>query len=222
MSKKKLLKFGNVKCHCVAGNPDRVLYMLFPMDQMDDICMAGAEHYNVSVVGITGMDWDDDMTPWPAPGAPSGCAPFQGKAGQFLDLLQNQIVPACEREMAIEHPTRYLLGVSLSGLFALWQWMVSDVFDDIASISGSFWYNGFTDWLSEEVHAKPGRAYFSLGDREEHTSVPQFKSVAEDTRQVVSLLQEAGIDTEFRIVPGNHYQYALQRMEWALDWLLRP
>lgn len=213
------LKIGKLTCHYAKADSDTLIYMLFPMDSMDVIVEKAAHIYGVSVVGITGMDWDDDLTPWPAPGAPSGCAPFKGEAENFLTTLIDYVIPKVEERLNLTPERRDLLGISLSGLFSLWQWMECDAFDNIASISGSFWYNGFVEWLQKNIKLKSGKAYFSLGDMEEHTKVPQFKSVGEDTRKVIELLQSEGIQTELRMVPGNHYQDAIPRLQMALDYL---
>ncbi|MDE6638872.1 MAG: hypothetical protein K2K32_11640 [Muribaculaceae bacterium] len=43
----------------------------------------------------------------------------------------------------------------MSGLFALWQWMVCDTFRNIASLSGSFWYEGFMEWMKSRTIPTP-------------------------------------------------------------------
>lgn len=207
-----------------AKNEDakRIFYVLYPLDTLKQWIDAAAERYNCSIVVITGMDWDNDLTPWPAPGAPAGSPDFKGLAPNFLNALRTEIMPKLNDIMDVDSSqVKYdLIGVSLSGLFTLWQWIKCDVFQSIACISGSFWYKGFAEWLAaQKIPHKDGRAYFSLGDQESRTPVPEFKSVAVDTQSVIHTLKSNDITTEFRSVPGNHFQHGIERLNLACEYL---
>ena len=108
----------------------------------------------------------------------------------------------------------------MSGLFALWQWLKCDTFVNIASLSGSLWYDGFIDWMkSREIPTKSGMAYFLLGDQEARSKVKAFNSVSADTEEAISLLDSHGIKTEFQSVPGNHYAAPIPRLDKAFTAL---
>ena len=112
-----------------------------------DVGLKGlAERYGVSIVVIDHVDWNDDLTPWPAVGVFKKAKPFGGKAAAFLDKLTNEIVPKTERDLGIEDAERTLLGISLSGLFAVWSAFNADTFSNIISISGSLWYDGLVEF----------------------------------------------------------------------------
>lgn len=114
-------------------------------------------------------------------------------------------------------PGRTLLGISLSGLFAVWAWMQGDDFDNIASISGSFWYDGFTDWLARNAIRKDGqRAFLCLGDKEGYTHVRRYKSIPVDTSRVADILSRCGARVTDISVPGTHYADPLPRIRIAL------
>ena len=76
--------------------------------------------------------------------------PF-GNGGKPLPNLTHEILPETEKDLGIEHAERTLLGVSLSGLFAVWAAFNTDAFANIISISGSLWYNGFVEWMKEQT-----------------------------------------------------------------------
>lgn len=206
----------------VAGNPAarRVCYVLYPMDVLGGWIDETAERYGVAVAVVCGMDWDNELTPWPAKGVPAGTADFKGEAGEFLKELTGVIVPEIDRRFGTGADVeRTLVGVSLSGLFALWQWLVSDRFDNIVSLSGSFWYEGFASWVLRQNVVKKGRAYFCLGDLESRTRVRAFQSVETDTREIVGYLKRSGVSLCFEMVPGNHYQNGLRRLDGAMEWM---
>lgn len=197
----------------------RVCYVLLPMDP-DDMSML-AKKYSVNLVEIIVHDWDNELTPWPAKGVFRGEADFEGLAAQTLQRLRTQIIPKAERELGIEGTAeRELLGISLSGLFAVWAWMQGDDFKDIASISGSFWYDNFVEWLSTDGRRrKSGFAYLSLGDKEGATRVARYKSVVERTEQVEEILRSDGARVMFEWTEGTHFAPMLPRIDKALKQL---
>ncbi|MDO4319224.1 MAG: alpha/beta hydrolase-fold protein [Bacteroidales bacterium] len=187
------------------------------MDILSDWIGPATERYGTSIVVITGIDWQDALSPWPAKGVPRGCPDFKGLAPEFLSRLQDKVIPQIEASMGFTaRPGRTLVGVSMSGLFALWQWMQCDTFDNIASLSGSFWYDGFVESLKKQsIPHKNGHAYFLLGDREARSKVKAFDTVAADTQAIIALLDADGINTRFESVPGNHYADPIGRLDKA-------
>lgn len=214
-------RINNLRITAVKESADRICYVLYPPDYLGEWIEEAAQKYGVSIVAVTGMDWDDDLTPWPAEGQPPGSPDFRGNARTFLDTLLKEVLPETERRLGIaEDAERTLAGVSLSGLFTLWQWMVCDVFRNIMSLSGSFWYDGFVEWIeSQPMPVKKGSAYFLLGNLEAKTNVKAFRPVQTDTVKIVDYLREKGIDDCFELVPGNHYQFGEQRLNRAFDWM---
>lgn len=215
------LTIDNLRITAAGATPGRICYVLYPLDSLGDWIERAAKAHSVTIVAITGMDWDNDLTPWPAPGQPPGSPDFRGNADAFLSLLVGRVVPCVEQRLNISAGAeRTLAGVSLSGLFALWQWMKNDTFRNIISLSGSFWYEGFAKWIKAQPAAqKTGRAYFLLGDQEAKTKVKAFQPVETDTREIVDYLHRNGVKEIFELVPGNHYQYGEQRLNRAFGWM---
>lgn len=87
-------------------------------------------------------------------------------------------------------------------------------------MSGSFWYEGFLDWMKcIKIPSKSGKGFFLLGDKESKSKVKAFNSVSENTKEILTLLKNAGIDVEFQSVPGDHYSDAIPRLEKAFTGL---
>lgn len=210
---------GNLDITAVKESTEKVCYVLYPLDSVWGWIEQLAHRYGVTIVTITGMDWDNDLTPWPAKGEPPGSPDFRGYAAEFLSTLLSKILPETERRLDIvDKPIRTLAGVSLSGLFTLWQWMINDAFQNIICLSGSFWYDGMVEWIkSQPVPKKNGKAYFLLGNQESKTKIKAFQPVLADTEEIVRYLHENGINDLFEIVPGNHYQYGQQRLDRAFN-----
>lgn len=206
----------------ISGIEKATFYILTPMEPNTRWMTRKAEELGINLIAISGMDWDNDMTPWPAPGQPPGEAPFEGKAADFLKRLTDTVVPTLERAYKLINPPcgRTLIGISLSGLFTLWQWTQTDFFQNVGSLSGSFWYEGFAEWFAKQPIRKTGKAYFLLGRQECHSPVAAFRPVQRCTESVMAHLRAQGVNARFDLVPGNHYQHTIERLDLTLQSLL--
>ena len=216
------IEIGNLSCLCSTPvRKDKIAYILYPTDILGDWIEPAAEKYGVTIVVITGMDWQNVFSPWAAPGVPKGDPDFKGESPEFLNLLQTKVIPEIEKTLLMDsNVERNLVGVSMSGLFTLWQWMQCDTFNSIASLSGSFWYEGFIDWMKKiKMPQKSGMAFFLLGDKESKSNVKAYNSVGVNTAEIIKILKSAGIRTEFESVPGNHFANAIPRLEKAFTAL---
>lgn len=212
----KYTNIGNLRClSSMPVRTDRVAYILYPMDILSDWIDVAAKRFSTTIVVITGMDWQNVFSPWPAPGVPKGTPDFKGESASFLHKLSEEVIPVMESDLGLRADVeRTLVGVSMSGLFALWQWAECDLFANVASLSGSFWYEGFTEWFAErDFRGKKGRAYFLLGDRE--SQARSFSSVAVNTSRIIADLRNQGVEVTFESVPGDHYADPIPRLNKA-------
>lgn len=214
----------------------RVCYVLLPgglMNDGADFLEKAAARYEVSIVVVSGMNWNDDLTPWAADPVFKREKPFGGKAAGFLKILEDDIMHETERFLGLTHPVpqqeqcpveRYLVGISLSGLFALWSAHRSDLFAGIASISGSFWYPQFEDWvLTHDLSNAVRKVFISLGDREKDTRNRAMASVEVNTVSIVSHLRAAVADVDYRLEERTtHFSPIVPRLAVALDSLFGP
>lgn len=217
-------KIGKLQLLCaMTPETQELAYILYPMDVLQDWIKDASEKYCVSIIVITGFDWDNDLTPWPALGEPTGCPDFKGKAPEFLKALTDTIIPDIEQRYRLSPDiSRSLVGVSLSGLFTLWQWPQCDMFRNIATLSGSFWYEGFEQWIfRQSFTAKKGKCYMLLGIDEPNSNVPAFRKVRVCTENIVGYLRRQGVDIVYNMVPGNHFQFGLERLDKAFTHLYK-
>lgn len=68
-----------------------------------------------------------------------------------------------------------------------------------------------------DIHPDKGKGYFLLGKEEALTNVKAFQPVKTDTMEIVDYLHRNGLDVLFELVPGNHYQFAIERLERAFS-----
>ena len=174
-----------------------------------------------TLVAISGLDWNHDMAPWDSPAAFKKGEPFTGGADYYLRLLAEEIIPRAEKELAGPPAWRGIAGYSLAGLFALYAIYQTDVFSRVGCMSGSLWFPGFREYIfSHEPKRRPDCIYFSLGDKEARTRNPVLKTVQENTEAIQAFYQSKGIDTVFRLNPGNHFVRGTERTVAGIQWLL--
>ena len=118
------------------------------------------------------------------------------------------------------HPAhRCIAGYSLAGLFATWAPFQTDLFDAVASASGSMWYPNFAEYVEAGAfHRSPRCAYFSLGSKEARTPSRLLRGVADGTQRVVAAFEAKGVQTAFESNPGNHFKEPDVRMAKAICW----
>ena len=131
-----------------AGGP--VIWMVCDFDlavQVSDLLPEGA----ATVAAVEGVDWNRELTPWPAPPVARGQPDFGGGADALLGELAGRILPEVEAEL--RPSARWIAGYSLAGLFAVYAALSTRLFARVASVSGSMWYPGFSDWVAAGAHS---------------------------------------------------------------------
>jgi predicted alpha/beta superfamily hydrolase len=206
-----------------SNNPIRqICYLILPQGvthDLDEGLKTLAENHAVTLVLLEQVDWNDDLTPWPAPGVFRKAKPFGGKSRDFLERLISKIIPEVEDSLQIQEAKRSLLGVSLSGLFAIWAGFNTEAFNNIISISGSLWYDGFTEWMREQsLSEKVEKVCLLLGDREKNSKEKRMATVEQNTLIAAEFLKTQCQGTvSFELVEGTHFSPIFPRMEKAFS-----
>ncbi len=172
---------------------------------------------------IGGIDWNNEMTPWPSPSPLRDDAPYAGRAADYLATLTAGILPQLIARLEAPPSTVALTGYSLAGLFALYAMYRTDCCQRFASVSGSLWYPGFVTYAREHTPVRrPERIYLSYGDREAKTKNTTLQTVADNTDRLAEWYRGQGIDTILEQNPGNHFRRCHERMARGIVRLLQP
>jgi len=165
---------------------------------------------NCNLVSIKVDDWLNDLSLWKTD-------KYQGNANKTLKSLLD-IVNQAEEGLTIEN--RYICGYSLGGLFSLYAYLESDLFDGCASVSGSLWYPDFDHYIqSKEI--RNGKIYLSLGDTEENTDFKEMRCVGDRTRWLYCYLKEKIEKCTYEVNRGGHFDEVEQRIQKGILWLLQ-
>ena len=203
----------------VTTESDDVCYVLLP-ERMKEADMTWLEEvvqkYPVNIVAISGMKWNDDLTPWKAPALNPKEEDFKGKAKNFLSSLLSDLFINTEQSLRLNHPKRHLIGISLSGLFALWASTETNKFNSVASISGSLWFDGFVEWFKEQ-ELLADRYFLSLGDKEVKAKNERLASIGTCTESILQIIQDKSKEVTFISDEGNHFEFFKERLEKAIS-----
>ena len=174
-----------------------------------------------NLVTISGLHWNQELSPWPVETVVSRDDRFEGQADQWLSVLTGEVVPQVERLLDAPPVWRCLAGYSLAGLFAVWTAYRCDLFTRILSASGSMWYPGWLEFARDHELAVPLQGiYLSVGDKESTSRNAVLQTVGERTRQIADLMASRGIAATFELNPGNHFKNPPLRVVKGIKWLL--
>lgn len=178
----------------------------------------GAAPFNFAAVST--IDWDAELSPWPAGKIFSNSDNFLGKAFDFTSWISEKLV--LQADEAFGSPSfRVLAGYSMAGLFSLYAPTVSAKFERIVSASGSLWFPDFVKYIEENsFKSEIKKIYLSLGDREKITKNKFMKNVEESTQRLFEIFKSRKIDSVFELNPGNHFRDADLRLAKGIKWIL--
>lgn len=158
-------------------------------------------------------DWNADLSPWQAP-AVFGSDNFGCGAAETLSFITDSLLPRLDCKKPC-----FLGGYSLSGLFALWSAYQTDIFDGIAAVSPSVWFQGWESYMATHP-IKTQKVYLSLGDREEKTRNKTMSTVGNNIRRQYDLLLTAETTCTLEWNKGNHFADTDLRTAKGFAWLL--
>lgn len=203
-------------------NTNKICYVILPegiKENLSDGLKELSVKYGVSIVVIDDVNWNDDLTPWPAKGVFKKAKPFGGQAASFLDKLTDEIIPETEKSLGIADAERTIMGVSLSGLFAVWACFNTNAFINITSISGSLWYDGVIEWMKDHAPSpKIKKVCMLLGEKEKNAKDRRMAIVEEKTLVAANLLKsKSQASILFELVEGTHFSPIMPRLERAFE-----
>jgi len=123
------MKFVDIDQHTVypgaAGASAPVIYVVDASEHPFDLSESAAD-LACTVVTVAVRNWNDSLTPWPAPGIYRGEPDFGGDAATTLAELVDEAIPAIEAIVELAPAKRAICGYSLGGLFALYAFAHAD------------------------------------------------------------------------------------------------
>ena len=164
-----------------------------------------------TVIGISDLDWNRDLSPWPAPRVFKKGEDFTGMADETIETMMKEI-------RFSDYDQVILAGYSLAGLFVLYACTKTDAFTACVSASGSLWYPGFTDYLRDNP-LRCQKVYLSLGDREKNSRNPLMAQVQEKTEETYEIIRSY-LPCQMHMNAGGHFDDPQGRLLKGMHALL--
>ena len=170
-----------------------------------------------NLIEVTGLRWQDELTPWKHPPVFHGDPGYRGEGFAFLRILAYVALPETLRQFGLKPRSIAIAGYSLAGMFALYAGSRCEAFDALISVSGSLWFDGFVDFVKEQGVAKKVRyVYVSLGEKEPLTKNKVLSTVGAKTEELVNYYVSQGIQTDFVYNEGGHFDDEARRIAIAI------
>ena len=173
------------------------------------------------LVSVTGLRWDEELSPWQHGPVVSQSDHFTGEAEQYARFLTEKIIPSAE-EILPKPRFRVIAGYSMGGLFALYAPYITEAFSRAVSASGSVWYPGFVEYVkTHDFLQAPDAIYRSLGDKESRTKNQYLSRTENCMNELYSFYQSKGIDSIYELNQGNHFRDVPYRLAKGIAWVLK-
>lgn len=206
-------------CACFVPEGKSKKLAVFCGWHMEEMMPALAEEIPETLLFFAEADGGRDFTPWAAESIWEN-EPFSGGGAEYRSFITETALPYLESRYGLASSAqKAILGYSLGGLFALWALCETEAFTQAATISGSMWYPGFSEYVAEHLPREGQRVYFSLGDREPYGGPPALRAVGVKTEEIYTLLQEKKRDVFFEWNRGGHAKGIENRWRKALRWI---
>lgn len=170
------------------GDSLTVLEAMFDRGELEPLLLAG----------IKPKRRIDEYTPWPAKALSDKFADFGGKGSEYIAFVGEELKPFIDRQYRTK-PGRSdtgIIGASLGGLISMYAaYKRPDLFGKIGSISGSYWYEGFVEYMrGNGIGGADWRVYMYVGGAEGAQKTGVQKDMVIRTKEAYGLLLEQGLD----------------------------
>lgn len=173
---------------------------------------------NLVLIFISNNDWESDFTPFNHKAVFKNGRDFTGKANEYLERFKESI-KKIEETLTLNVEYRILAGYSLAGLFSLYATKNNGLFRKICSVSPSFWYPGFVDFVKENDF-NFDQAYFSIGNKEFLTKNPYLSKSYDCLKEITDILKNRNKNIYFEMNEGGHFNNPDERLKKCIVYLL--
>lgn len=180
------------------------------------------------LVGIDPKERRDEYTPWPAKKLTADFNDFGGEGPAYLSFVVEELKPFIEERYRTRSGpgNTGIIGASLGGLISMFAaYEHPGVFGKIGSISGSYWYEGFVEFMKETpIAAGEQRIYMYVGSAEGAKKTNIQKSMVPRTIEAHEVLLDGGFLPErlrLHIEEGASHELSCftDRFPEALQWM---
>ncbi|HEY3425340.1 MAG TPA: alpha/beta hydrolase-fold protein [Negativicutes bacterium] len=179
-------------------------------------------------VGIKPNNRNNEYTPWNAKAILDQHEDYGGQGATYLNFLANDLKPYIDKNYnTLSSPENTgIAGASFGGLISMYAaYLHPEAFGRIASISGSFWYERFIEFMqSNDIVPNGCKIYMDVGTMEGVTKKSLQKNMVARNQEAYAILLAKGLsqkDCRFVMAEGAVHDrtFFVRRFPAALQWL---
>ncbi len=173
------------------------------------------------IIALEGANRNADYTPWYVEPENPKYPEFEGKADEYLDFIVNILKPYVELNYT-NIKSNTILGYSLGGLFSLYAVTKTNCFDKVVSMSGSFWYKNWIEYLKKSDIDRKISIYLNCGKKEGSFKDGLAKGNYGFTYLTYEILLEKNLkEVVLELDNKNHLNYVAERFIKAFKWIMQ-
>ena len=166
-------------------------------------------------------NWDNDLSPWESKRIKGKY--FNGDGIKTLNFIKNDFFPFFENKFPeIKNKPKIVGGYSLSGLFSLYCFYSTDIFNAVGGMSPSLWFEDWFKFMNEHhVNNKDSYIYLSLGDLEEKSTTKPLDIGINVKKMYDIVKKDSNVkDCIYELNKGGHFKDGEERTSKGFAWLL--
>ena len=166
-------------------------------------------------------NWDNDLSPWESKRIKGKY--FNGDGIKTLNFIKNDFFPFFENKFPeIKNKPKIVGGYSLSGLFSLYCFYSTDIFNAVGGMSPSLWFEDWFKFMNDHhVNNKDSYIYLSLGDLEEKSTTKPLDIGINVKKMYDIVKKDSNVkDCIYELNKGGHFKDGEERTSKGFAWLL--
>ena len=166
-------------------------------------------------------NWDNDLSPWESKRIKGKY--FNGDGIKTLNFITNDFFPFFENKFPeIKNKPKIVGGYSLSGLFSLYCFYSTDIFNAVGGMSPSLWFEDWFKFMNDHhVNNKDSYIYLSLGDLEEKSTTKPLDIGINVKKMYDIVKKDSNVkDCIYELNKGGHFKDGEERTSKGFAWLL--
>jgi predicted alpha/beta superfamily hydrolase len=198
------------------------------LEELEDMFVCG-DLDEIILVGVQTHNRMDEYTPWTAKSFGEWDISFGGKGFEYLLFLIEKLKPyICEKYRGDAEPLNTgIVGASFGGLISMYAALkFPHQFSKIGSISGSYWYPNFIQFMENELlELDLLKIYMDVGSEEGKGKTDDKRYMVERNIEVFEILKKKNIEMDklkfFIEDDSNHGQkFFVRRFASTIKWLM--
>lgn len=175
------------------------------------------------LISILPSSWEDNYSPFPAPPVKKDGKAFGGKAADYLLDMTHTLKPFIDKTYPVLSDPMHtgIAGYSLSGLCSLYSMYICPEFGRFAGISASFWFDGWTEFISAQAPVSPFRIYISLGKKEASSGGLRLENCGNAFIKTSEVFSSFGCEFASDWNNGTHFTDITGRIVKALSYIMK-